>query len=156
MAIGLGPAGPAVAAVAAVVLTLGSTNAYLSGAAELAAELVGPRGRRAAQRGLPLVIAVVGVVLLALVAAGWVSTAQLVVLPTTLFVAVYVAATAAGVRLLSGSARLAAALSCAAVGVVLAFAGAAVALPVLVVIVTAGWRVRRTSSRATDQLTPCG
>jgi amino acid efflux transporter len=95
------------------------------------------------------------VVLLVPVAVGWVSTAQLVVLPTTLFVAVYVAATAAGVRLLSGSARLAAALSCAAVGVVLAFAGTAVALPVLVGAV-AGWSARRRSPRATDQLTPCG
>jgi hypothetical protein len=72
-----------------------------------------------------------------------------------LFVAVYLAATAAGVRLLAGSARLAAALACAAVGVVFAFAGTAVAVPVLVVAVTAGWRARRTSSRATDQLTPC-
>jgi amino acid efflux transporter len=77
------------------------------------------------------------------------------VLPTTLFVAVYVAATAAGVSLLSGSARLAAALSCAAVCVVLAFAGTAVALPVLVGAV-AGWSARRRSSRLTDQLTPCG
>ena len=149
--IAIGPVGAVVAAIAAVALTLAATNAYLCGAAELAAELVGPRGRR----GLPPVVAVVGVVLLVPVAVGWVSTAQLVVLPTTLFVAVYVAATAAGVRLLSGSARLAAALSCAAVGVVLAFAGTAVALPVLVGAV-AGWSARRRSSRATDQLTPCG
>jgi amino acid efflux transporter len=140
--VAVGPVGAVVAAVAAVALTLAATNAYLCGAAELAAELVGPRGRRS----LPLVLAAVGVVLLGLAAAGRVSTAQLVVLPTTLFVAVYVAATAAGVRLLSGSARFAAALCCAAVGVVLAFAGTAVALPLLVAAV--GVSARRGPSRA--------
>jgi len=150
--IAIGPVGAVVAAVAAGALTLAATNAYLCGAAELAAELVGRRGRRT----LPLVVAGVGVVLLALTAAERVSTAQLVVLPTTLFVAVYLAATAAGVRLLAGSARLAAVVACAAVGVVFAFAGTAGAVPVLVVAVAAGWRGRRTSSRATDQLAPCG
>ncbi len=44
----VGPAGRAAAAVAAVLLTLGATNAYLSGAAAMAAELT---GRRAAGRG---------------------------------------------------------------------------------------------------------
>ena len=39
----VGPAGRAAAAVAAVVLTLGATNAYLSGAAAMAAELTGRR-----------------------------------------------------------------------------------------------------------------
>ena len=45
--IAIGPVGAVVAAIAAVALTLAATNAYLCGAAELAAELVGPRGRRA-------------------------------------------------------------------------------------------------------------
>ena len=39
----VGPAGRAAAAVAAVLLTLGATNAYLSGAAAMAAELTGRR-----------------------------------------------------------------------------------------------------------------
>ena len=153
--IAIGPVGAVVAAVAAGALTLAATNAYLCGAAEMVAELVGPRAHCVGPRTLPLGVAIVGIVMLAPAAAGWVSTAQLVVLPTTLFVAVYLAATAAGVRLLAGSARLAAALACAAVGVVFAFAGTAVGVPVLVVAVTAGWRARRTSSQATDQLTPC-
>ena len=50
LAIGLGPAGHAVAAVAAVVLTLGSTNAYLSGAAAMARTC--PLGVRRARRRL--------------------------------------------------------------------------------------------------------
>ena len=61
------------------------------------------------------------------------TTTQLVVLPTTMFVTVYATTTAAGVRLLTGRSRLAAAVACAAVGVVLAFTGVAVLLAVLVV-----------------------
>jgi amino acid efflux transporter len=130
--IGIGQAGALAAAVAAVALTLAATNAYLSGAAEMVAALSGPRARLGGPRVLPLGVAGVGVVLLALTGTGWVDTTQLVALPTTMFLAVYVATTAAGVRLLTGRARLAAAMSCAAVGVVLAFAGGTVLLAVLV------------------------
>lgn len=63
--------------------------------------------------------------LLAMTGAGWVDTRQLVVLPTAMFLMVYLACTAAGMRLLSGPARLGAAVCCAAVGVVLGFTGAA-------------------------------
>src|SRR6185437_1853910 len=128
--IGIGQAGAL--AVAVVALTLAATNAYLSGAAEMVAALSGPRARLGGPRVLPLGVAGVGVVLLALTGTGWVDTTQLVALPTTMFLAVYVATTAAGVRLLTGRARLAAAMSCAAVGVVLAFAGGTVLLAVLV------------------------
>ena len=130
--IGIGQAGALAAAVAAVALTLAATNAYLSGAAEMVAALSGPRARLGGPRVLPLGVAGVGVVLLALTGTGWVGTTQLVALPTTMFLAVYVATTAAGVRLLTGRARLAAAMSCAAVGVVLAFAGGTVLVAVLV------------------------
>ncbi len=130
--IAIGPVGALAAAVAAVALTLAATNAYLSGAAEMVAALSGARGSLAGARRLPLGVAGVGVVLLGLTAAGWVSTSQLVALPTTMFLAVYLAATAAGVRLLAHRTRVAAAIACAAVGVVLAFSGAAVVLPVLV------------------------
>ncbi len=39
----VGPAGPATAAAAAIVLTIGTTNAYINGAAAMATELVHPR-----------------------------------------------------------------------------------------------------------------
>jgi amino acid efflux transporter len=132
--IGIGPIGALAAAVAAVALTLAATNAYLSGAAEMLAALSGPRARRTRSHVLPLGVATVGIVLLALTGTGWVNTTQLVVLPTTMFLTVYVATTAAGVRLLTARARLAAAIACAAVGVVLAFTGTAVLLAVLVAV----------------------
>src|SRR6185437_13720428 len=49
----VGPAGRAAAAVAALVLTLGAVNAYLSGATEMLAQLTAARraARPAAQRG---------------------------------------------------------------------------------------------------------
>ena len=138
--IAIGPVGAVLAAVAAVALTLATTNAYVCGAAEMLAELSG--ARLMGSRGLPLGVGGVGVVLLALTGMEWVSTTQLVVLPTTMFLAVYVAATAAGVRLLPGRARIASGISCAGVGVVLAFTGAAALLPVLVVgVAAAPWRL---------------
>lgn len=139
--IAIGPIGAVAAAVAAVALTLAATNAYLAGATEMLAALSGTT----AARRLPLGITAVGVALLAPTAAGWVSTAQLVALPTTMFLAVYLAATAAGVRLLAGRARLAAAIACASVGVVLAFAGVVVLLPLLVIAAVLGpTAIRRT------------
>jgi len=48
------------------------------------------------------------------------------------FVAVYVAATAAGVRLLDGAARVCAAIAFAAVTVVLGFSGVYLAIPAVV------------------------
>src|SRR5579871_1093788 len=47
----IGTAGPDAAAVAAIVLTLGATNAYINGAASLAGQLVSSRGRRSGARG---------------------------------------------------------------------------------------------------------
>ena len=51
------------------------------------------------------------------------------------FVAVYVAATAAGVRLLDGAARVAAGVAFVAVAVVFAFSGVYVVVPVVVALV---------------------
>jgi amino acid efflux transporter len=114
----------------------------------MVAALSGPRARLGGPRVLPLGVAGVGVVLLALTGTGWVDTTQLVALPTTMFLAVYVATTAAGVRLLTGRARLAAAMSCAAVGVVLAFAGGTVLLAVLVAGVAVFPRRKATTGKA--------
>ncbi|HEX3781199.1 MAG TPA: APC family permease [Pseudonocardiaceae bacterium] len=92
--VAIGPAGPSVAAGCAVVLTLAATNAYLIGATELAASLRGkPDTGRAA--GLQWGIGVVGLLVLGGAAAGLADTAQLVTAPTTLFLLVYLGATAA-------------------------------------------------------------
>jgi amino acid efflux transporter len=134
--VAIGPAGRLVAAVAAVALTLAATNAYVSGATELAAELRAdsrPDGSADA-RGLQLAIAGTGVVLLAASGAGLVSTAQLVALPTTLFLTVYLGCTAAAARLLAGRTRLAAAVACAAVVGVLGFSGWVLVVALIVVL----------------------
>src|SRR6185437_11697987 len=72
-----GPAGTAAAAVAAVVLTLGAVNAYVTGAAEMAAELTRPgRARPGADAGsrpaprLLAAIALAGLVLISLYGLG--------------------------------------------------------------------------------------
>jgi amino acid efflux transporter len=118
--VAIGTAGPAIAAVCAVVVTLAATNAYLAGAAELAAALRGTAGRG---RGLQLGIGVVGLLVLGSVALRWTDTAALVTIPTTLFLLVYLGCTAAAARILTGGVRVAAVLSCVAVGGVLLFAG---------------------------------
>jgi amino acid efflux transporter len=133
----IGHYGRAVAAVATVVLTLGATNAYLSGAATMARELMrrpaageepAAKGRcpalgqsrdRRQARPFLAVIAVAGCVLIGLYAAGLVTTAGLVRLPTTLFLAVYLGCTASAARTLTGPARGAAVIAALAVVVVL-------------------------------------
>jgi amino acid efflux transporter len=137
LAIAIGPAGHAVAAVAAVVLTLGSTNAYLSGAAAMAAELPTRRTRSgrstgSGPRALLVTIALIGLAMIALYAVGLIGTAQLVAIPTTLFVSVYVGCTVSAVRVLTGAARMAAIPSAAAVLAVLVFCGWAIVIAVAV------------------------
>lgn len=134
LAVGLGPAGHAAAAVAAVVLTLGSTNAYLSGAAAMAADLSPRRTDRTrdGSRALLVTIALIGVALIGLYGVGLVGTAALVAVPTSLFIAVYVGCTVSASVVLSGPARAAAVGSAVVVTVVLAFCGWALAVPAVV------------------------
>jgi amino acid efflux transporter len=140
----LGGEGRVVAAAVAVVLTLGTTNAYLSGAVTMSREFA--RGTPTSTGGLPgnagrslgragrspgagserrflAVIAVTGVVLLALYGAGLVTTAELVGVPTTLFLVVYLCCTLSAARTLPGTARACAIVAFAAVAVLLAFCG---------------------------------
>ncbi|MCI2422076.1 amino acid permease [Saccharopolyspora sp. K220] len=149
--VAVGAAGPVAATIAAVALTLAATNAYLSGAAALAAEL--RMSRRAADPGpawwLQLAIIGAGVLLLGGAAAGVVNTAQLVAIPTTLFLTVYLGCTAAGVRVLSGPARIAAAVACSAVLGVLAFSGWALLIAMLTALGAYTWRPEVTPRPAT-------
>jgi amino acid efflux transporter len=138
----LGGAGSALTAGAAVLLTVGTTNAYVAGATRLAGALVadGSMPRAMGRPGAPLaVIAAASVVILAALAAGLVDVDPIVRAISTSFVAVYVAATAAGVRLLDGRLRAAAALSLALVVVVLAFSGPYVAAPAAVALLALGF-----------------
>ena len=136
-----GPPGTAAAAVAAVVLTLGSVNAYVTGAAEMAVDLTRSRvartGAAPATRPAPRFLAAIaasGLALISLYGLGLVSPAALVAIPTTLFLVVYLGCMASAVRVLRGPARLAAAPAAVIVAVVLAFCGWALLAALAVVL----------------------
>jgi amino acid efflux transporter len=130
------PAGRAVAAAAALILTAGSVNAYLSGAAEMLRELTAvssqdnhnrPNGVGHLPRPSVNVflgfIAVTGLALIALSALRLADIAVLVSIPTTMFLCVYLSCTLSATRLLAGKIRVAAAVAVLAVTAVLAFSG---------------------------------
>jgi amino acid efflux transporter len=121
-----GAAGRVAAAVAAVILTLGAVNAYLSGAAAMAPRLTGPRPRSgsvAASRPVLAASALAGLVVITLYAARLVNTTQLIGLPTTLFLVVYLGCTVSAARTLQGWPGCAAVGSALAVLAMLAFCG---------------------------------
>jgi amino acid efflux transporter len=144
MAAGLGETGRMVTAALAVLLTMGTMNAYVAAATKLAGALAsegsGPAWLARPQRAL-LAFGLAAALLLAPLGADLLSLDGLVRATSASFVAVYVTATAAGVRLLRGHARWAAGVACAAVLVVLAFSGPFLAAPVLVALVA--WRASR-------------
>jgi amino acid efflux transporter len=140
----IGLTGRYVAAMAAIVLTLGATNAYINGAAAMAGQLmpVAP-GRQAASPLYRLLAAITGAGLLLITLYGLriVSTAALVSVPTALFLAVYLGAMVAAARVMSGLVRLAALAAALAVIIVLGFCSWALAVPAAVALVTC-WRPR--------------
>lgn len=135
---GLGGSAAVAGAVVAVVISLGTTKAFVAGVSRLGYSLAGdgwlPRAvRRVDRRSVPvggvLAVATVAAVGLGLAAAlGW-GTETLVTVPATLVVAVYLLASAAGLRLLTGAGR-----ACAAVTIALTLAVVPSALDHLVVI----------------------
>src|SRR5215471_7531681 len=133
----VGPAGRAAAAVAAIVLTLGATNAYLTGAGQMVTQLAA--GRRAPRSSRPflLLIAAAGLALIGLYALHIVSTAGLVALPTTMFLVVYLGCSASGVRILTGPARIAAIPAVLAVAGMMAWCGWALAAAAAVAVAAA-------------------
>lgn len=148
----IGPAGTAAAAAAAVVLTLGATNAYVTGAATMARQLTGSppdagRHPRPSARFLAA-IAAAGLLLMTLYGLRLVGAASLVAVPTALFLSVYLASMIAAARALRGPARLAAVPAALAVIVMLAYCGWALIVPGVVAL-AAGWRGggRRRASR---------
>jgi amino acid efflux transporter len=146
----IGAAGPDIAAVAAIVLTLGATNAYINGAAAMAGQLAhaapGGRGSGPVFR-LLTAIAAAGLLLITLYGLRIVSTAALVAVPTALFLAVYLGAMAAAARVLRGPVRLAAPPAALAVAVMLGFCGWALAVPAAVALAV-GWRHRAGARRS--------
>ena len=135
MAAGLGAPGRTATAALAVLLTMGTMNAYVAAAVKLAGALAreGSAPAALARPGHALALmAAAGAVLLVPLGADLLSVEGLVRATSASFVAVYVPATAAGVRLLDGPARAAAAVAFAAVIVVLAFSGPYLVVPAVV------------------------
>jgi amino acid efflux transporter len=153
MAAGLGAPGRTVTAALAVLLTMGAMNAYVAAsvklAGALAAEGAAPRLLANPRRALTG-WAAVAAALLTVLATDLLSLDGLVRATSASFVAVYVLATAAGIRLLTGRARTAAAVAFAAVLVVFAFSGAYLVVPAVVAI---GVSVRRRRSATNEPRT---
>lgn len=118
----LGAAGPAVAAAGAVILTIGTANAYLSGGVAMAGA-----------RWFFTVVLAVAAVELTLSAFGHLSVTGALAVTTTFFLAVYLGCMAAAIRLLRGVGRWVAAVAGLAVIVVLTFSGYAL-LPAFAVV----------------------
>jgi len=154
----IGAAGPGAATVAAIVLTIGATNAYISGAAAIAGQLApavpGAR-RRAPTVWLLAAIAAAGLLLITAYGLRIVAAAGLVAVPTALFLTVYLGAMAAAARLLRGPARVAALPGALAVTVMLGFCGWALALPAAVAL-AAGLRPRAAARRQRAGARPAG
>jgi amino acid efflux transporter len=135
MAAGLGAPGRTATAGLAVLLTMGTMNAYVAAATRLAGALAaeGSAPAALARPGRALaMIAVAGAALLAPLGADVLSVEGLVRATSASFVAVYVTATAAGVRLLDGAARWSVGGAFAAVLLVLAFSGPFLLVPAVV------------------------
>ena len=142
MHVALGGAGPTIVAGAAALLTLTTVNAYLTGAAALAAHLRGqakaeqtsatPNSARAGR--FFAYVAAAGFAELIAESVGLLDPARMVTLPTSLFLVVYIGSTASAARLFSGRLRLAAVLACVASAVILGFCG----LPALFALLVAG------------------
>jgi amino acid efflux transporter len=132
MAAGLGAPGRTVTAVLAVLLTMGTMNAYVAAATKLAGALAAdgaaPAPLARPRFGLGL-LAAVAATELALLAFGVLDVEGLVRASSASFVAVYVPATAAGFRLLRGRVRWSAGASFAAMLIVLAFSGPFLLVP---------------------------
>jgi amino acid efflux transporter len=155
--VAVGPVGRPLAAGAAVTLTLAATNAYISGAAELATRLYPPRRASGGQHRLQAAIAGIGLLVLAAVGVDLVGLDALVGVPTAMFVTVYAVCTAAAVRRTRGATRVAAAVACLLVVVILAFSGWALAAVAAVVTVTsmAARPVGRPSASGGGRPAPC-
>lgn len=130
-----------VAAGIAVLIALGTTNAFVAATSRLAYALARD-GMFPAQLGrinsggvpLTAVLAVGGYAIVCLVvttAAGW-GAEEILVVPNALVISVYLAGTAAGVRLLTGARRVGAVVSSLLCLALLPFAGVGLVVPFLV------------------------
>jgi amino acid efflux transporter len=133
----IGPAAPVVAAVAAVLLTLGTVNAYLTGGAELARTVNGPSPTTA--RWFPLSLIASGLVFLGLIGSGFLPIAVAVTIPVSFILVVYIGCMFSAARTMPGRLRPIAVVAAVANFLLLAYAGRA-ALPAVLIAAVAATR----------------
>ncbi|HVV57164.1 MAG TPA: amino acid permease [Gaiellaceae bacterium] len=137
---GLGGAGRSITVVLAAMLTMGTVNAYIASGLRLVGALAEQRvlPARFPRLALPA-LALYGVAMIVLLDHGAVGVSFLTRGCSACLVAVYVAGTAAGVRLLRGTARGAATVGLVASVVVLVAAGTAAVFPVVLALLARPW-----------------
>jgi amino acid efflux transporter len=145
-----------VAAGAAVLITLGTANAFVAATSRLGYALARDRSlprplARLAHRGVPstsivIVGSIAGIGLLLAYLRHWGAEAFLVI-PTSLVIVVYVVGMAAGVRLLARRARLIAIVATACCAGLLPFAGISLLIPITVAIAALTYRALTMSRR---------
>lgn len=148
---GIGVGAEVIAALAALVISLGTTNAFVAATSRLGyalgrdeafPEALGRLDPAGVPRNSILAVgAVAAMALAATAAAGW-GAEDLVFLPSALVIAVYVVGMAAGVRLLDGAARALALVGCLACLAVVPFIGASALVPVVLAAAAAVYRRR--------------
>ena len=160
LAVGFGGAGRSVTVVLAVALTLGTMNVYVGAAAKLAGALGRERtlpewlGRGSAdvpRRPLAL-LALIGSLELAALAAGVATPDTLVRATSACFVTVYVLALASGTRTLSESPRIASAIALVMMLAVAVFSGPFLLAPAVASVVAAIGMRRPSRGRATPAI----
>jgi len=145
----IGAAGQDIAAVAAIVLTLGATSAYINGAAAMAGQLAHAAPGSRGPGPVPRLLAAstpTGLLLIILYGLRIVGTAALVAVPTALFLAVYLGAMAAAARVLRGPVRPAALPAALAVTATLGFCSWALAVPAALALAVS-WRAQADARR---------
>jgi amino acid efflux transporter len=148
LSLAFGPAGSAVAAGAAIALTVGTTNAYFTGGATLARSLTARGRRRRGDRlGIPpwllIVMLTAGMVATWLLGTGTISVSAMVTVPSTFFLVVYLGCTVSGWRTLTGPPRVVAAVATVAVAAVLVLSGYALIPALLVAAATMMWPTKK-------------
>jgi amino acid efflux transporter len=159
LGVSLGVSASTAAAILATVISLGTTNAFMASVSRLGYALARDGWlpdslRRQSPRGVPTtsVLTVAGIGAAGLAAtylAGW-GTEDLVGVPASLVLVTYLIGTAAGIRLLTGRARMSAAIAFAATAAVAPFAATFIAVPVIVAAVAAGYRWLRRAAAQRD------
>ena len=137
VSVGFGRAGRDATALLAVVLTMGTMNVYIGGAAKLVRELARegalPAWLGVGERSVPIrpliLFGSTLVVLLLALAAGWLNATDLVRAVSSLFVAVYVLTIASAIRILHGRQRALAIAAIVLVLMVFVFSGKYLLVP---------------------------